>query len=307
VFVREFPAWDIMPKEPSNGLVHAATQITNPANGASLGSTIMTEASQVGYTAAKYNRATFPVAVFAVGRGVTFKEMAAVRQGGANYDPMKSEMANGMVQLAQDCQYALLQGNATNATGTLTTEAGLYNQNAFDGFRGVLGSQGSFNTNNAIAVDVGSLNYTETLQAIAAKSASNGGKPRMAFLTITAKQALDSENQNNQRYNNDFKEIIPGVNANQIQWANGLLTIVAIPGNTMGNYVRSSDSALVEDMYVLDPATNIVRWLYSEGFTVLQIPSGVDNILSERYIVFGMYGLEQAAPLFNGKGRKIVS
>ena len=78
LFVREFPAWDIMPKEPANGLVHAATQITTPANGATLGSTIISEAAQVPYVAAKYQRATFPIAVFAVGRGVTFKEMAAV-------------------------------------------------------------------------------------------------------------------------------------------------------------------------------------------------------------------------------------
>ena len=212
-----------------------------------------------------------------------------------------------MVQLAQDCQYALLQGNATNATGTLLSESGYYLANGFDGFRGVLGSQGSFSGNNAIAIDVGSLNYTETLQASAAKSASNGGKPKLVMMTITAKQALDTENQVNQRYNNDYTEIIPGVKVNKVQWANGELMILPIPGNTMGSYTRASDGALVEDMYVLDPATNIVRWLYSEGFTVLQIPSGVDNILSERYIVFGMYGLEQAAPLFNAKSRKIVS
>lgn len=66
---------------------------------------------------------------------------------------------------------------------------------------------------------------------------------------------------------------------------NGELIILPIPGNTLGAYNRASDNALVEDIYILDDATNTVRWLYSEGLTVLQIPTGVDGFLSERYIV----------------------
>lgn len=298
LFVKQFPAWERLRKGPSNGLVHAATQITSPESAYSLGNTVITELGSVNYVASTYNRATFPIAVFATGRGVGLKEMAAVRQGGANYDPMKSEMANGMVRLAQDAQYVLLQGNATNSSGAgAATEAGVYNANSFDGLRGVLGSVGSFSSNNAIQVDIATMNMTESIQNGAAKIANNGGNPSLVFMSIQAKQALDIEQATNVRYNGDLTEIIPGVKANKLMWANGELTIVAIPGNTLGTYNRTSDNALVEDIYILDESTLNIRWLYSEGFTVLQIPTGVDGVLSERYIVFGMYGFEQAAPL----------
>ena len=312
LFVKTFPAWDRLRKGPSNGLVHAATQVTSPENGYSLGGTIVTELGSISNVASQYQRATFPIAVFGTGRGVSLKEIAAVRQGGANYDPMKSEMANGMVRLAQDAQYVMLQGNATNAAGTATQEAGLYNANAFDGLRGVIGSAGSFSGNNAIQVDIANMSITEAIQTAAAKVANNGGMPSLVFMSIQAKQALDIEQNQNRRYNDDLVEIIPGVRANKLTWANGELVIVAIPGNTLGTYNRASDNALVEDIYVLDEASLTVRWLYSEGFTVLQIPTGIPDAsgnapLSERYVVFGMYGLEQAAPLFNAKARRLAS
>lgn len=225
---------------------------------------------------------------------------------------MRSEMANGMVRLAQDAQYVLLQGNATNAAGTAAQEAGLYNANAFDGLRGVVGSAGSFSGNNAIQVDIANMSITESIQTAAAKVANNGGNPSLVFMSIQAKQALDIEQQANRRYNDDLVEIIPGVRANKLAWANGELVIVAIPGNTLGTYNRTSDSALVEDIYILDEATLTVRWLYSEGFTVLQIPTGIPDAsgnapLSERYIIFGMYGLEIAAPVFSAKARRLAS
>lgn len=307
LFVKVFPAFERLQKGPSNGLVHAANQITTPDSG-SLGSTILaTEVSSVSYAASTYVRQTYPIAIFATGRGVSFKELAAVAQGGAPYDPQKTELANGMVKLATDVQYTLFQGNATNSSGTGSQEAGLYNANAFDGFRGVFGSAGSFSSNNAIQADVSTLNMLESIQFVAAKAANNGGMPSAVFMSMNSKQALDTEQQSNQRYNDANTEIIPGVRVNSIMWANGSLAIIPVPGNMIGTYNRTSDSALVEDIYVVDESTVTIRWLFSPSFTVLQIPSGVDGILSERYIIFAMYGMELPAPLFNGKVRRLAS
>lgn len=308
LFVKEFPAFDSITKGPSNGLTHAATQLTSPANGMALGATVQTELGTVTYDAAAYARATFPIAVFAVGRGVSFKELAAVRQGGAPYDPHTIEMGMGMVQLAQDVQFIMLQGNASTSGGAgLATELGAFNVNAFDGFRSVMGSVGTYSGNNAIQVDIGSLNILESIQVGAAKARNNGGHPKTAYCTINFKQALDTEQQGNKRYTDDLVEIIPGVKVNQIQWADGQIRIIPIPGTTVGNYTRTSDNATVEDCYLIDDMTVTLRWLFSESFTVLQIPSGVDGVLSERWIVFCMFGLEQAAPLFNSKIRRISS
>jgi hypothetical protein len=212
-----------------------------------------------------------------------------------------------MIKLATDIQYILFQGNASNAAGTSYTESGAYNVNAFDGLRGVLGSQGVFAGNNSIQLDVGTLNILESLQSVAAKAANNGGNPSSVFMSINSKQGLDIEQQNNRRYNDNQVEIIPGVHVNRINWANGALDVIPVPGNTIGNYSYGLTNSVVEDMYVLDEKTITARWLYSDSFTVLQIPSGVDGVLSERFIVFGMYGLEIAAPPFNGKARRIAS
>ncbi len=308
IFVKKFPVFDRISKGPSNGLVHAATQITSPDSGA-LGSSVITEIGTVPYSTGAYNRLTFPIAVFATGRGVTIKESAAVAQGGSPYDPSKTEMSNGMLKLALDMQYMFLQGNASNAGGTLTQEAGLYNANGIDGFRGTLGSVSAFSANNAIQADISSLNITESFRFGATKGANAGGDPSLAFMSLNSKQAFDDEQNTNVRYDGsqNMTELIPGVRVSKLTYSNGELAIVALPGNTMGTYTRTSDSALVEDMYFVDERALCIRWLYSENFTVLQIPSGVDGVLSERWIIFMMAGLEIAAPSFMGKIRRLAS
>jgi hypothetical protein len=307
LFVKSFPAFDRLAKGPANGLVHAFNQITSP-DSSSLGSTIISELGTVGYVSSSFNRQTAPIAVFATGRGVSIKEVAAVQAGGAPYDPQRTEMANGMTKLAMDAQWAIMQGNASTSGGAgASTELGAYNANAFDGFRSQLGNVGSYTGNNAVVTDIGNLNMLESLQSASAKMADKGGNPTLVFMGMNAKQALDSEQQNNKRYQEDRVDIIPGVRANQVAWANGNLTLVPVPGTSIGTYTRSSDSATVEDMYILDEQMITLRWLYSESFTVLQIPTGVDGQLSNRHIIFGMFGLEVAAPLFCGKTRRLAS
>src|SRR5260370_1394184 len=102
---------------------------------------------------------------------------------------------------------------------------------------------------------------------------------------------------NNRRYN-EGTEINAGLKVNQLQAANGMLDILPVPGTTIGSYASPVTGSTVEDIYVLDSNTVALVWLYADNFTVLEIPSGVDSQLSSRYIVFAMYGLEVAAPLF---------
>lgn len=311
IFVKRFPVFERLAKIPANGLTHVANQITAPDSG-SLGSTVITETGTVPYTAGLYNRLTFPIAVFATGRGVSFKEIAAVQAGGSppNYSPELTEMSNGMVKLAQDLQYFILQGNASNSSGAgSTTEKGAYNANGIDGFRGVFGSVGSFSGNGATQVDVSSLNITESLRFAATQGANNGGMPNLAFLSFNSKQAWDDEQMSNVRYDSaaNLRELVPGTRVNSLTYADGELMVVPFPGTTGGTYNRTSDNALVEDIYVIDDNHIKIPWLYSEGFTVLQIPSGVDGVLSSRWIIFAMYGLEIAAPSFNAKIRRLAS
>jgi hypothetical protein len=308
LYVQNFPAWQRIRHAQSNGLVHAYNQMTAP-DGQSLGSSIITELGGVSYQQTTFARQTSNIAVFATGRGVSFKEQAAVSAGGANYNPLATELANGMTVLARDVQYTMFAQSSSYASGLTTNEGGNYNTNAFDGLRVILGSvSGSnYSGNSALQVDVGTMTITEGLQFGASKAANNGGHPDLVLLSMNAKQALDTENQQNRRYNDEKREIIPGVRTNALTAADGDLDILPVPGTTIGTYTRSSDSATVEDIYFLDSRTVTLRWLYADNFTVLEIPSGVDSQLSSRYIVFIMMGLEVAAPLFNGKVRRVAS
>lgn len=305
LFVTRFPAWERIKKEEGNGLVHAYNQVTSPDGGAALGSSVIQDLTTVNFYASGLTRKTAPIAEFAVGRGVGIKELGAVRGGGAPYDVEGTELANGMVQLARDAQFTMFTGNATNAGGTANNEEGVYNQYAFDGWRGVIGSQGSFAGNGAIQVDQGSLTLFQSIKSAAAQAAQNGGMPSAAFMSYNAKEAQDIELMGMQRFGGGSLaevDIIPGVKSQAIPYVNGQMTIIPVPGNTMGTYLNSQ-GVTVEDVYVIDESQNSIAWLFAEGWTVLQLPIGYSNDLSSRFIVFGLYGLVQAAPLFNAKVR----
>ncbi|OLE94890.1 MAG: hypothetical protein AUI84_07060 [Delftia sp. 13_1_40CM_3_66_6] len=289
IFIKRFPVWERLTKKQSNGISETGT---------------------VSYTTGAYDKLTFPIGVFATGRGVTFKEIAAVSAGGSPpaYSPELTEMSNGMVKLAQDLQYFILQGNASNSSGAgAATEKGVYNANGIDGFRGVLGSQGSFSGNGATQVDISSLNMTESLRFGATQAANNGGNPKLAFLSFNSKQSFDDEQMSNVRYQERLADLIPGTRVTAVTYADGEIMLIPFPGSTGGTYNRTSDNALVEDIYIVDDEHIAIPWLYSESFTILQLPSAVDNVLSSRWIIFGMYGLEIAAPSFNTKVRRLAS
>ena len=121
-------------------------------------------------------------------------------------------------------------------------------------------------------------------------------------MSMIAKQKLDIENQNNKRYN-DVEDVIPGLRANKIAWANGDITILAVPGFSFGSYNRSSDNVLVEDIYFFDPDQAVIPWLFSENLTTIELPDAVDFTLSSRYILMQMSGFALREPLFSGKVR----
>lgn len=77
LFVKVFPAFERLAKGPANGLVHAFNQITSPDSSA-FQSTVISELGSVNYVASTYVRQTAPIAVFATGRGLSIKELAAV-------------------------------------------------------------------------------------------------------------------------------------------------------------------------------------------------------------------------------------
>ena len=308
LFISRFPLFEMMPSGSSNGLVHVANQILATDSNA-LGATAITETGAVTYVSGTYNRATYPIAVLGTGRGVTFKEIAATVAGGGVVQPLDTELRSGVIALARDYQYFMLQGNATNTgSTTATSEGGIYNSITFDGLRGVTGSVGTFAGNGAVQLDQVALTLTDTIIAEAARLSDNGaGNNLVAVMTSRSKAALDTENNGNKRYTEMPIEVTAGVRVNTIACVDGDVPVMTVPGNTMGTYFSPVTGSLVEDIYLLDMDHIVRRWLYSPTFTVLEIPSGVDGILSSRYIVFIMGGMELAAPPFMGKVRRVAA
>lgn len=307
MFVKKFPFFEMLAAAQSNGLVHVANQVVATDSNA-IGATAVTETGSIPYTSGVYNRASYPIMILGTGRGVTFKEMAATVAGGGTVQPLETELKNGIIALARDMQYYMFSGNASNTSSTTpTSEGGVYNSITIDGLRGVTGSVGTFAGNGAIQIDQVALTLTDSIKAAAARLSDNGGTATAAVLTKRAKDALDSENGGNKRYTDNLTDVVAGVRANTIACVDGDLPLMSVPGNTIGSYISPTTSSLVEDVYVLDLDHIVRRWLYSPTFTVLEIPSGVDGVLSSRYLIFIMAGLELAAPNFMAKVRRVAA
>lgn len=304
----------MLPAIPGNGLQHAYDVMTTPDPNMSVTSntvsTVVSEIAAVSFTASTYVRKTVPFNIFAIGRGVSFLEMAAVRGGGMSYDPTKLELAGGVLKIAYDYETLMLQGNGSYASGTGANEGGPYNSAPayFDGMRLVLGSVAgsNYSGNNAVQMEQGNLDLTRTIKAAAAKVAQQGGRPDLAIMTVNAKEALDQENEGNKRYNDATVEILPGVQVNQIPWADGTLKVMTVPGFGFGTYTSPLSGQPVEDVYLLQSDTVERPWLYSEGLTVIELPAAVDYTLSQRYILFQLGSLAIKGQPFSAKVRRIA-
>lgn len=292
LFVKRFPLWDRIRKEPSNGLVHAYNQITSYGD-----ALFQTETGTVTDDVTSYARKTSNIAVLATRRGITLKEQFAVSQGGAPYNGLATELSNGVTAIAHRLQKTILQGNADTAAKTAADEEGLYNANAFTGLRFLLGTPNAANT--PVVLDKGSNSYIAAFNSVTASILNNGGIPSAIVgspgqyalwvneLLATIRQGAGSTGAQ-------------GLNFSDVLTAAGPLPFLAVPGDGIGTYTLSGTR---EDIYVLDEDTISVPWLGSDSITTLEIPVGVAGALTRLYIMFTMTGLAVKAPLFNAKVR----
>lgn len=314
LYLTEFPLVSLLNPVPGNGLQHAYDVMTTPdpnmTTTTNTVSTVISELAAVNFTASVYNRKTVPFNIFAVGRGVSFLEMAAVRGGGMSFDPTRMELAGGVIKIAYDYETLMLQGNGSYAAGTAANEGGPYNNAPayFDGMRVILGgvTGSNYAGNFALQMEQGNLDLTRTIKALAAKSAQQGGKMDIAIMSINGKEQLDQENEGNKRYNDSTVEILPGVQVNTIPWANGMLKVVPVPGFGFGTYTSPLSGQSVEDVYLIQSDTVERPWLYSEGLTVIELPAAVDYTLSQRYILFQIGSLAIKGQPFGGKVRRLA-
>jgi len=284
LYIREFPVWDRIRKEPANGLVHAYNRATSFGD-----AQFMTELGTVTDDTSTYERATTPVSVIATRRGITLKAQFAALQG-------------GLRAIAHKMQKTIFQGNATVSSGTANTEDGAYDANAFDGLRKLL--------NTGSAVDVDPLAGTpEDIRAAVNEAAITvsqaAGRIDIAYLDPTVKGLWDLQLDQNVRYMNSWTEIAVGAQVIAVNTVFGPTPLYPVPGDSIGSYTRSG--ATVSDIYLLDEDTISVPDLGSAGPTVLDIPIGVSGQLTHLFIIFGMWGFAVKALGFSNKVRVKVA
>ena len=294
LFVKKFPFFERIRKEPANGLVHAFNQQT--AYGTAV---FQTESGTVTDDAATYVRQTTNVAVLATRRGITLKSQFALNQGGGPFNGLSTELASGVTAIAAKLQTSLFQGNATVTTGAgAATELGAYDANGFDGLRKQLGTAAG----TAQIVNKSSADYLATINNNVASILNAGGNPTAILASPTDYAGLVNEVTNLVRYNAPSQgQQVMGLTLGTVVTAAGELPILSVPGDSIGSYSISSSS--YRDMYVVDEDSWSMPYLGSDSITTLEIPVGVNGALSRLYIMYVMFGLANKAPQFNGKIR----
>jgi hypothetical protein len=298
LFVKRFPFFERIRKEPANGLVHAFNQQTAYGD-----AVFQTETGTVTDDSATYARQTTNVSVLATRRGITLKSQFALTQGGSPFNGLSSELASGVTAIAGKLQKTLFQGNATNTTGTAANELGAYDANGFDGLRKLLGSaagQGEIVTKGTAA-------YLASINEAVASVLDNGGNPSAILCSPTDYAGLVNELTNLVRYNAPAADQAAGATFGQVVTAAGALPILAVAGDSIGSYtVTSPTTANYRDMYVIDEDSWSLPYLGADSITTLEIPVGVNGSLSRLYIMYVMFGLANKAPQFNAKIRVTV-
>ncbi len=205
----------------------------------------------------------------------------------------------------------ICQGNGSYASGTAANEGGLEvtSPTYFDGLRLVLGSVAGSNyaANNAVQKEQGVLNLTQTIKSGLTQVGQQGGMPDVVVCTMNAKEILDQENENNKRWADNTVEAVPGIQVNQLIWANGTAKVIAVPGFSFGTYVSPLSGQTVEDVYFFNTDEVELPWLYAPGITTLELPAAVDYTLSQRYICFSIGSLAIKGQPFAGKVRRLAS
>jgi hypothetical protein len=300
LFVKRFPFFERIRKEPANGLVHAFNQQTAYGD-----AVFQTETGTVTDDTNTYSRQTTNVAVLATRRGITLKQQFALTGGGSPFNGLSAELAGGVDAIAHKLQKTLFQGNATTTSGAgATTELGAYDANGFDGLRKLLGTAAG----TGVIATKGTAAYLATINSAVASVLDNGGNPSAILCSPTDYAGLVNELTNLVRYNAPAQaDQAAGATFGSVVTAAGALPILAVAGDSIGSYtVTSPTTANYRDMYIVDEDSWSMPYLGADSITTIEIPVGVNGALSRLYIMYVMFGLANKAPQFNAKVRVTV-
>lgn len=304
-YLRKFPMGDKIRRFPANGLVHSYMQRTAVGTAATI-----SELGSLSATASDstYQRAASShIAVIAAQRQISLKLQYAVAQAGySNFNLSGAgnlEVMGAMTAIARLNQSLICQGNFSIAAKTLDDEEGLTDANSYDGLRLLLKGAGTSITKDPAESFLRTLN-----RAVAQVINSGGDTDDLTILcSLGSKIEIEDELMN-------FLRVLgatPGGFPTNLA-SNGIITVadtvsklMAVPaasqGEGMGYYTFGGN--VVEDIDVIDNTGIGLAYLGSPTPSVLELPIGYNNALSNVYIPFLMNGLVMFITSFHRKIR----
>ena len=309
VFIRQFPFYDRMGKEPANGLIHAFNRITAYGSAA-----FMPELGTVTDDKSTYERASTNVAIIATRRGVTLKSQFAVAAGGMAWSPEAIEMQGGLRAISHKMQQTIFGGQASDSGGTADNELGLYDADGFTGLRTILNSNraqnvdpSGFKFNDATTF---SSNMRRTVDAAILEAIQTGATGPWEIWSHPAEKVTFDEQQdaNVRIMEQSQRGASIGVTTQAVNTVGGQIGWNIVPGDSIADYHASTYSAnKVRDVYLVQPDGMSLPYLGTPGPTVLEIPVGISGQLTRLFIIFMMNGFAVKVPQFSNKLRVKVS
>jgi hypothetical protein len=300
VFIRQFPFYDRMGKEPANGLIHAFNRVT--AYGTA---SFMPELGTVTDDKSTYERASTNIAILATRRGVTLKSQFAVAAGGMAWSPEAIEMQGGLRAIAHKMQQTIFGGQASDSGGTNSNELGLYDADGFTGLRSILNSGRVKNVDPATAPTAAG-NVRRAVDAALLEAIQTGATgPWEIWSHPSEKVTFDEQQDTNVRIlEASQRGASIGVVTQAVNTLAGQIGWNIVPGDSISSYTATTYSSnVVRDVYMVDPNGMSLPFLGTPGPTVLEIPVGISGQLTRLFIIFMMNGLAVKVPQFSNKIR----
>lgn len=292
-YLRKFPLGDMIKKIPANGLVHSYDQRTDPGEAFFIDE--LGDLSETDSSSTYVRSASSHIGVIGARRQISLKLQYAIQQSGMKFDLSGAgnlEVTAALTAIARLVQSTISQGNYSTPGKTKDDEDGATNTKGFDGFRTIL--KGA-DTSITRATDESYLRVIN--RAVAQVVNAGGDADELAILmSLGARLDLDEELINFYRIMNST----PGGGIATNLGANGIMTvadtlskIVPVPASRQtdgqGYYTIASDT--LEDIDVIDTKGCALAYLGSPTPSILELPVGFNNALSNTYIPFIMVGL----------------
>ena len=207
--------------------------------------------------------------------------------------------------IARDAQLEFCSYQESDPTSTTATAPnGIYDANGINGLRYIV--QNFAPPENSIQIDIRTP-WTDQRVLMAVRQVTDniwdkGGRVDLAITSTRGMRALMQDQLALVRYikEGEKMDLTPGLKVNAVQTDEGMLPVLPVPGNFIGQWTDANGATYV-DIFIIWTETLELPYLGAPEPTVIKVPIGTDGQLRELVIPFMMIGFAAKAPLYMGR------